>query len=137
MPAHRKSLQGLALSGQLRKNPGRYRDRQESPIPSGPLGDPPRGLTAREVTAWRELSSLAPPGVLTNADRWLVEVCSRLMAKMRKSGLGSGELAQLLQALYRLGLSPTDRPRVSVAPHKEAVDNVFTRLASERDADVN
>src|SRR6185312_7119894 len=98
MSRPRDSAAQQKLKGVDKKNPKRMRT---EPQPTGPLGGPPSHFTDEERDAWRELSKLAPPGVLTNADRWHVELASTLMANKRKYGIGGkagltgSELAQL------------------------------------------
>jgi phage terminase small subunit len=118
----------------FRKNPKRARPAE--PIPNGPLGAPPKHLTAKEKATWRELESIAPAKVLTNADRWVVEIACRLMAKLRAEGIGGrsgvsvGEMTQLNQCLSRMGLTPADRPKIAVAKDDEK-KNAFASLDDE------
>jgi len=120
----------LELRGSYRKNP--QRRRHPEPQPSGPLGKPPRLLAREERRAWRDIERITPPGVLTVADRWLVEIAARLMAKMRgPKGLRPGERTQLIQCLSKMGLTPADRSKVGVTPRPAGV-NVFEELARER-----
>jgi len=137
MGRSRKPTAILELTGAFRRHPERRRARGHEPRPSGPLGDPPRCLNRNERQAWRELERLAPARVLTNADRWLVEIASRLMAKMRKPGgpgLRPGELGILTQCLSRMGLSPADRSKVVVVAENDDTQNPFARLAAEAQA---
>jgi hypothetical protein len=119
MPARRKTLTELSLSGQLSHNPSRYKDRFNQPKSSGPLGKPPAKMRREDRVAWRELVKLVPGGVLERSDRWLVEVCAGLMAGLRKHGalaVPVGHMALLMKGLSLMGLSPVDRLRVSVPP---------------------
>src|ERR1035441_3448476 len=88
MPKPRKPTKLLELSGALKRNPGRYANRLHEPKAAGSLGDPPERLSGTEKAAWHELAQLAPDGVLTKADRWLVEITCRLMAAGREHGFG-------------------------------------------------
>jgi hypothetical protein len=56
----------LELNGAFKKDPARRRAREHEPKPSGPLGEPPASFPPNQKQAWLELSSQAPPGVLTN-----------------------------------------------------------------------
>jgi hypothetical protein len=116
MGTRRKSPAVLELAGAYRKNPARKPGPGSIPQPPGELGDPPPELTGDEQRAWREIAADAPPGTLTGADRMLVELASRLMAKARDGTAKTSHYSQLRGCLTSLGLSPVDRARVSVAP---------------------
>jgi hypothetical protein len=92
MPKPRKPTKLLELSGALKRNPGRYANRLHEPKATGPLGDPPDRMSGTERAAWHELAQLAPDGVLTKADRWLVEITCRLMVAGREHGFGGRHL---------------------------------------------
>lgn len=141
MPKPRKPTALLALSGAMKRNPGRYANRLNEPKPSGPLGDPPERMSDYAKAAWNDLAQIAPAGVLTRADRLLVEICAGIMASLRRGGIGrhggvtNGELAILMGGLRSMGLTPSDRSRVSVAPNKEETPNPFAEIAARRDRD--
>ncbi len=116
MPRPRKPTEALILTGAFQKNPSRRR--AIGPKSDAGLGEPPRHLTQAEADCWREAAANAPPGVLTSGDRWIVEVASRLMAKLRGAGVGGmrgAELSQLTGSLAKLGWTPSDRSRVALA----------------------
>jgi phage terminase small subunit len=117
MPAHRKPLSAHELSGAVAKNPKRFANRRNEPQPSAPVGAPPKHLIPAEKQVWREVVQVSPRGVLTSADRLLLEVASRLVVQFR-SGLlmRASEISTLLNALGRLGLSPADRAKLHVQP---------------------
>lgn len=138
MSRPRKPTALLELNGAFRKDPKRGRARASEPIPTGPLGDAPKYFSKRVRDIWNELASLAPAGVLTNADRWLAETTCLLMAKQRRYGIGgrdgiaTGELSILNQCLIRIGLTPADRSKVSV-PKRNDAPNPFSELVDEVD----
>jgi phage terminase small subunit len=104
-------------SGAFDHDPQRRRERANEPIPSGPLGDPPDFLTPPQVAIWKELEALAPPGVLTNADRIMLEMLCRLLERERHpqgSDLKAAERNQAISMLARLGMSPADRAKKQV-----------------------
>ena len=133
MARPRKPSALLELSGAFRKHPDRRREGE--PKPKLALGAPPKSLDPEERLMWLELKRLAPAKVLTYADRWLVEICCRLMAKVRAEGIGGrrgvsvGELSQLTIGLRQMGLTPADRSRITVAPDEEP--NTFADLAKD------
>lgn len=123
----------LELRGTFDHNPKRRR-----PIgPKSPegVGEPPACLTETEAVCWREAVGNAPAGVLTSADRWLVEIAARLMARLRSEGLAglrTVELAALTGALGKLGWTPADRSRVSTAAEPTSDDNPWAKLRALR-----
>jgi phage terminase small subunit len=117
MPAHRKPLAAHRLSGATKKNPQRFRARENEPTTNAPIGEPPKHLTADEKAVWKEVVKVSPKGILTNADRLLLEVACRLVTQFRVGLLlRASEIATLLNSLGRLGLSPADRAKLNVQP---------------------
>lgn len=76
------------------------------------LGAPPKYLSKKERAVWDELVDKFPPGVLTMLDQFNVEVAVGLMAEFREKRQNFNKHNQLLAALGRLGMTPTDRPKV-------------------------
>jgi phage terminase small subunit len=121
MPARRKSLSQLALTGQLKKNPARHAGRTPAPVGEG-IGYAPRHLTATQRAVWRQIVCSAPPGVLTRADEFVVELAAKLLERIRNDDAKASEISALVNILGRLGMSPVDRERLalsSAAPAKE------------------
>ena len=106
----------LALNGGLKHDPKRYAGRQAEPIPSGPIGIPPKDFSPALKRIWRELKSQSLPGVLGNSERLILEILCRLTLKLRQGTISTGETSQLINCLARLGLTPTDRVRVQLIP---------------------
>jgi phage terminase small subunit len=133
MAAPRKPTNLLLLSGSIAHDKKRYASRTKEPKPNGELGKPPKSLCPELKEAWKEVVKSVPEGVLTSADRIIVELASRLTLKMREGTISTGETAQLISCLSRLGLTPADRSRVSVDPSKATSlmpGNRFTKFAS-------
>ncbi len=110
--------------------------RAYEPNPNGPLGEAPEWMSDSEKQAWYELVSITPDGVLMKADRWVMEIGARLMAKAREPGdcagigrLSVAGLAQLAIIVGKLGLTPADRARVSAV--KAEKKNAFANLDEE------
>jgi hypothetical protein len=99
------------------------------------LGDPPESLGDVERAAWHELAALAPAGVLTKADRWLIEIACRLMAAGREHGFGgrhgitAGEIGLLNSCLRSMGLTPADRSRVNLTSKPDVAPNPFSQFS--------
>lgn len=103
------------IRGTKRKHPERMRERENEPVPSGPIGEPPEWLTDEQVKCWHELVSICPPGVLGNSDRLALELTVRLMVESRgDNGLSGTSIGHLISLLARFGLTPSDRSKVSV-----------------------
>lgn len=118
MPRPRTPTPLLEATGALKHDPKRYADRANEPRPTEPLGKAPNHLSPAQKKVWKELAAIAPAGVLTNADRWIVETTVILMTKIRSGSFTSTDTGQLRQCLASLGLTPADRSRVSVEPTK-------------------
>ena len=72
-------------------------------------------FNAKEIVAWDEIVKGAPIGVLTSADRQIVEVLSRLIAECRENFIvfPVQKLARIESMLGKLGMTPADRSKVS------------------------
>lgn len=60
---------------------------------------------------------MLPPSVLSNSDRWIDEIASRLMAKFRDRDqvTTAAELSRLANALSLVGATPADRSRITTS----------------------
>lgn len=121
MGRRRQTTAEMKLSGAAEKHPERLAARTDEPKPHGPLGSPPArfmrpssSTAEHELTAWNELVEMAPPGVLTSADRWWCERAAFLMAKSRYSSLKAGEESRLADYLTKMACNPADRSKVNL-----------------------
>ena len=115
-----------ALNGTLDHNPARFADRATEPKDDRPLGPPPDRLKPDERAAWMEIDRLAP--WLAAADRLAVEITACLMAAFRIAGVQytpPPQLAQLAAMLGKLGLTPSDRSKVSAVDAAKPSGNRF------------
>ena len=110
MPARKKSLTLLKLSGGLKAHPGRYKDRTEVACPDG-KGEPPSQISISRKHLWAEIVASLPVGHLQSADRLLLEIVTHLMSRQRnrRTLITKGEISLLINALSKLGLTPVDR----------------------------
>lgn len=132
MGRNRKPTHELEQSGAFEKDPQRRRDRENEPVPAGPLGDPPEYLSPAAQSVWHELAGQVPQGVLTIADRFLVEIVSRQMARLRAGeDLKAAEINQIISCLSRMGLTPADRSRVAVPKPPDEERDTFAELAAQ------
>lgn len=129
MARPRKPIEELKLSGAFAKNPNR---RRTAPKSTKTIGTPPRYFTDDEKVCWKEILRDSIPGVLTGADRWLVEAACLVMAKMRRREPMNGpERMTLMQAITKAGLSPVDRQRLT-GPASDDQPDEEDRLAEFR-----
>jgi len=80
MPARKKSLTLLKLSGGLKAHPGRYKDRTEVACPDG-IGEPPSQISISRKHLWAEIVASLPVGHLQSADRLLLEIVTHLIQR--------------------------------------------------------
>lgn len=126
MARHAQPREAAELKGALKKDPQRYRGKTVKS--EQPLGIAPDHLTKAQKAAWFELESHALPGVLTGADRFMLEAAAILLVKFRRD-MGNFPAAKLnayIGILARLGLSPADRQKFT-APDKPS-ENPYLNL---------
>jgi hypothetical protein len=117
MARPRKPTALHALTGSLEHDPGRFAGRANEPVDDRALGPPPDRMEAAERVCWGEIERLAP--WLSFADRLAVEVTAGLLARWRQCGVAlmpPAMLTRLESMLGRLGLTPSDRSKVSARP---------------------
>lgn len=132
MPAHRKALAELEASGATKVNPGRYADRKNTPKPTAPIGTAPKHLSPEQKAAWKEVIKFAPNGVLSGADRALLEITVHQLVEFRAGRLiRASEIGTLITCLSKLGMTPSDRSRLSVPGDKDQLNEEIHSLARE------
>ena len=134
MPHYTQPIEVAQLKGADKKNPQRYRD--IVPKSKLPLGEPPAHMSDDAQECWYELSFYSIPGVMTGADRVLLEVASDLLDEYRKSRVPDEEgrlpkfqvvkLGKLIECLARFGMTPSDRTKLGV--DKSKADDPYDRL---------
>ena len=95
--------------------------RKGEPRPTSGLGAPPPHLSAEQAVCWNEIADISAPGVLTNSDRWAVELAASLLAQHRTDPTSKGAATKfrvLTRLLSKLGLRPADRARLGVISNK-------------------
>jgi hypothetical protein len=115
MPKPRTPTTLLALNGGLKHDPGRYENRLNEPQPDAELGDPPVHFDAEQKAVWNEVVDMVPAGVLTKADRIVLELAVIQLVLVRSGEATSSDKTNLLACLSRMALTPADRSRVQVA----------------------
>lgn len=114
MPRPRTPTSLLVLNGGLAHDKKRYQNRTAEPVPAGDLGPAPKHFDKPLKAIWKELVEQVPPGVLTIADRVILELACRLTLKMRTQEFTSSNAAQLVSCLSRLAMTPADRSKTQV-----------------------
>lgn len=123
MGTRRTATAILEMRGSYKHDPKRRLARLNEPKPLGDLGEPPAHLKKKAREVWYELKAEIPPGVATNADRFVFEVLVDLVQRQRAGTLMAIERTQLLRCLAQMGLTPADRSRVSAIPQKPEKKN--------------
>lgn len=94
---------------------------------TGAVGSAPADWGDDLRRAWEELTTAAPAGLLTAADRALVEVVARQLVAYRRAPEPSPAMAaELRRGLGELCLTPQERARF--APPEPKKDNPFAHL---------
>jgi hypothetical protein len=115
MPKPRKTLSQMAESGTLNRNSGRYVARYAAQnAPSRPIGAPPAHLPTVEKAIWRELVKAAQPGLLQRSDRFYLELCCKMVDRMRSGDVKSSEMNSVANILSKLAMNPTDRVKLGI-----------------------
>lgn len=120
MARHAQPRELAELKGAPRHDPQRYR--KEPPKNERPLGSIPEHLTAEAKAVWFEVEEYLLPGVMTAADRLVMEMLCELVAEFRKSprDFPTNRIGQLVGCLGRLGMSPADRQKLGAEKKPEA-----------------
>ncbi len=130
MGRNRKPTKYLELTDAFRKNPKRRRESE--PVCDEPVGPTPARLTDHQAEAWNYLvdSAADVPGVLTRLDRAYLELCSIALAGVWEYNAGENKKPISVHALKtvgsmlgNLGMSPSDRTRLTVVEPKYSGDD--------------
>ena len=117
MPAQRKSIVELALSGSLGDHPGRYKARFEAePVVSLPLGPAPRHLNPDQRKVWAELLRCSPLGLWTRSDRLALEIAVNMVLLMRQPNATVRDFNAVMTLLGKLGCTPEGRRKLGIEP---------------------
>lgn len=94
-------------------NPGRRPFNENEIAVDEPIGPAPKAITGIKRGIWNELCDAAPFGILTKADRILLETLTRLIFIMREQPerFNSAVASQIRTALACLAMEPSARTR--------------------------
>jgi len=134
---NRKPTKLLDLSGALKRNPKRYKNREHEPKPTEPIGDAPEYLDEFQVGIWEEIKSHCVDGVLTIMNRFALELVVRGLDEVRRgkqiANKETGEvvrvpcahitLDRVYKQLGKFGMSPGDRSAVMVKYKSQSTSN--------------
>ena len=109
----------LELRGAFKNHPSRLKARKGEPLVSTPLPAPPSYLALPVASMWREMQ--ARGYWLTSADCFLLEIAATYMVAYREDRLKSADTALLIGVLAKVGFTPNDRARLTVATRPESV----------------
>lgn len=114
----------LTLRGSDKKHPERARARSNEPKPDEEIGPAPGHLPSAARICWDEIVRLAHPGTLCSSDRLIVEHGSQLLSELRASDwkVHPTLLIRWEGFLAKLGMTPSDRSKVSVMKSKPDAD---------------
>ena len=115
----------LELRGAFKHDPQRRRDGEPEGV--GEIGEPSERLTELQREAWLEVVALCPVGVLTGSDRVFVDQIAELRALQWEGSITSTDRKILIGLLGKVGMNPSDRASLSVAPKGKPV-NEFADL---------
>lgn len=119
----------LDARGAFRKNPDRARI---DPPTAGKLRPPPKGehFTPQHRQIWKEIVKAAPKDVVTESDRFALEICCMLLHEYRTRPLEfpAAKLVRLETLLGKFGMTPSDRAKVAGGGKKKQPGNPFADL---------
>ena len=114
MPRPRTPTATLARTGALERDRKRHQGRQNEPEAAELIGEAPDFLLPAQRDAWQYIVERCPAGVLRRADEVLVVACAVLLEKILAGAASPAALTRLHGMLASMGMTPSDRSRVSV-----------------------
>lgn len=127
MPRPRTPTNVLAIKGAFDKNPNRER---QDPDTAGKLKAPPAHMTEVQKAIWHEFVKAAPKNVITESDRFSLELVSCLLAEYRAdpTEFTAAKLVRLEALIGKFGMSPADRAKIAGPVQKKPQGNPFADL---------
>jgi hypothetical protein len=116
----------LKMKGAFAKDPQREReDPDTEKLKSCPLH-----LSAAQREIWKDLAKAAPKNVITEADRFALEICCVLLDQFRldPAEFTAAKLVRLETLLGKFGMTPSDRAKVAGPARKKPGSNPFSDL---------
>lgn len=101
----------LDARGSFKKHPERQREDAEA---AGALGEPPEYFSDEQLGTWSELIAAAPRDVITESDRFALELAAVMLAQFRNdpAEFPATKLVRLEALLGKFGMTPADRARI-------------------------
>jgi len=114
------------MRGAFKKDPQRERQDPDT----AELKSPPAHLSAVQREIWKEIIAAAPKDVITEADRFSLEICCVLMQQFRMDPVEfpAAKLVRLETLLGKFGMTPSDRAKVAGPGQKKPQGNPFADL---------
>jgi len=116
----------LKMKGAFDKNPLREREDPDT----DKLKGCPLHLSATQREIWKEITKAAPRNVITEADRFALEICCALLDQFRIDPVEftAAKLVRLEALLGKFGMTPSDRAKVAGPAKKKPGGNPFGAL---------
>jgi len=116
----------LKMNGAFDKNPQREREDPDT----GKLKSCPAHIPEAQQEIWKEIVKAAPKNVLTEADRFGLEICCALLNQFRLDPVEfpAAKLVRLEALLGKFGMTPADRAKVAGPAQKKPQGNPFAGL---------
>jgi phage terminase small subunit len=127
-----KPLAVHELNGTLKNRPGRAARRANEPQVEDGIGNPPKHLTSDAKKVWNELRRTIT--WLTIADRIVVQMVAKLTVKLNSGDISHREMQFLSSLCSRLGMTPSDRAKVSAQPKHTKAEDEFSFLDAATDS---
>lgn len=128
MARYKKPSKIAEIDGYFKKHPERRNNGE--PIPTRPIGPAPLTYATESAEIWDEIVAEMPAGVLTCADRIVLEIACNLISQFRQNPTETpvSRLAVLERILSKFGMNPSDRTRLSVPEFSgtEPADGFFS-----------
>jgi hypothetical protein len=107
----------LELRGGFKNRPSRRRARENEPVVTTPLPDPPPSLSTPVKAAWAEMRERG--FWLKAPDKYLVEIAATLMARYRLEDVKPGDVSLLIGLLGKIGFSPKERGTMNLPANQK------------------
>lgn len=132
MARHAQPRKVAELKGSVKKNPQRYAAAEEQPVNTHGIGEPPAYMSADAKKCWYEILDNCLPGVMTGAERFVVEIAATLLSQFRKKPdkFPSAKYTQMVGVFARLGMSPADRQKIQL-PRNPKDEDPFEKFMAK------
>lgn len=110
----------LKLRGADRQHPARMKARENEPVNTKPIGNPPAWLSTKEKQAWKIITTKAIDGVLGEADWLAVGLASKIVARCIAGTNSVQDETIALRYLGQFGMTPSERSKITLPKKTKA-----------------